>query len=946
MKSDKKNSGYGFIIFLGAVVLGAYLLQAALETQSPRVSYGYQAEHLVNLELVSPNSLKKTATSSSLVNFEGQFKETLGDSSQNKFHFLERIHRINALDKAISMEQAAESKLQERCRESASACLYLFDEPVPEKGLALTTTSSLEFLLLGEKISEKRLAPFYLTLSKEAFAQYELNGAGRLHSKWSQKQLQAGLSSLSLYSKKEELLAQAKRTRLFLDDLLAPPVALSSRQLKESVQEAISKISELESSVDDSASTEKLLAELKRAMSVISEVKKALFAVEDGLRFSVTRPMREYKNHLVTLRERLVEILESERQMQRIQIDTTARWYYGDQELTSAQVAAMDPDAFAVWFSAAQAEWDLFGSNKGRFFKAVDQPLTQALKTSFRSYEQPPNYNGVILIAVLILGAILILYSLFARQVKGMGGGAMSFGKSPARLLQKGNKKVTFKDVAGIDEAKEELEEIVSFLKNKDKFTKLGAEIPKGVLCVGPPGTGKTLIARAVAGEADRPFFSISGSDFVEMFVGVGASRIRDMFKEAKKQAPCIIFIDEIDAVGRHRGGGVNSGNDEREQTLNQLLVEMDGFDGNQGIILMAATNRPDVLDKALLRPGRFDRRVVIDLPDIKGREEILKIHAKKIKLAKDVDLHRIARATPGASGADLKNILNEAALSAVRHGEKDVGQAAIAEATDKVRYGKERKSYELTKESLRATAYHEAGHAVIAMALETCDPVDKVTIIPRGMALGATYTLPKTNRTGFWKKELHELMAMLLGGRCAEQMFVGDLSSGASSDIQRATAYARSMVCEWGMSEKLGAICLDENEGSSAYQMPGSAKNYSDKTAEQIDQEVKSLIDEARKLAEKVLSEKKEQLELMAQMLIEFETLEHDDVEKIMELSFDPKEKHKELEGRKKKKKTKKRKGKKDEPSKKESSEKKAEEQSDKEAKKQEEDPDKNAPN
>lgn len=911
MKTDKKNSGYGFLIFLGAVVLGAYLLQAALDTQAPRVGFAHQVEHLVNLELVDASSLKKSATSDSLVNFEGQFKESLGDSSQNKYSFLEHIYRTNELHKSIALEKSSEKKLQERCMESACASIYLFNESIPEKGFTLTTTTSLDFLLLSEKVSEANLSPFYLTLSKEEFKQFEQSSLNKLKSKWSEKQLQGSFSSLSQYSKKEELLEQSKRTRHFLEDLLSPPIALSSRKEKENVQEMISRLSAIEASASEEALQDRLYSALKKAHEVISMVKNSLFAMEDGLRFSVTRPMREYKNHLVTLRERYVEIVESERQMQRIQLDPTTRWYYGENELTSAQVAALDAESFAIWFSRAQSEWELFGSNKGRFFKAVDQPLNRVLKSSFRSQELPPNYNGLLILGVIIFAIIYLLYSLFARQMKGMGGGAMSFGKSPARLLQKGTKKVTFKDVAGIDEAKEELEEIVSFLKNKDKFTKLGAEIPKGVLCVGPPGTGKTLIARAVAGEANRPFFSISGSDFVEMFVGVGASRIRDMFKEAKKQAPCIIFIDEIDAVGRHRGGGSHSSNDEREQTLNQLLVEMDGFDGNQGIILMAATNRPDVLDKALLRPGRFDRRVVIDLPDIKGREEILKIHAKKIKLAKEVNLHRIARATPGASGADLKNILNEAALSAVRHGEKDVGQAAIAEATDKVRYGKERKSYELTKESLRATAYHEAGHAVIAMALETCDPVDKVTIIPRGMALGATYTLPKTNRTGYWKKELHELMAMLLGGRCAEEMFIGDLSSGASSDIQRATSYARSMVCEWGMSDTLGAICLDDKEGSSFYDSLGSKKSYSDKTAEQIDTEVKALIEEARKLAEKVLNEKKEQLELMAQMLIEFETLEHEDVEKIMELSFDAKTKQKELEGKKKKKKPRKRKDK-----------------------------------
>ena len=896
MKADKSKSGFGIFIFIGAVVAGAFLLQLALDTQVPRVSFGHQVEHLVNLELVDTGSLKKSATSDNLVNFEGQFKETIGEGARTKFAFVEHIHRINELNKAIAQEQSAEKKLQERCFESAAASIWLFDESVPSQGLGIATSSSLDFLLLGEQVSEKTLAPFFITLMPEKMSEYSSKGAKKLKSTTRYPQLQTTYSTLSMHSKKDDLVQLLQGTKLFLEDLIAPPIALSSKDSKELVQRLLTQIQlVLDKGIDDKTVTNGSLYQLlKESFEMLKNVKQGLFSLEDGLRFSTTRSLREYKNHLATLRARLIEIVEIERQMQRVQLDPQTRWYFGDKELSSQQLANLEPEEYSVWFYRAQAEWEAFASNKGKYFKAVDQSLTKALGSSFRSEELPPNYNAVFMIGAVIIMALMVLYSLFARQMKGMGGGAMSFGKSPARLLQKGTKKITFKDVAGIDEAKEELEEIVSFLKNKDKFTKLGAEIPKGVLCVGPPGTGKTLIAKAVAGEANRPFFAISGSDFVEMFVGVGASRIRDMFKEAKKQAPCIIFIDEIDAVGRHRGSGASGGHDEREQTLNQLLVEMDGFDGNQGIILMAATNRPDVLDKALLRPGRFDRRVVIDLPDIKGREEILKIHAKKVKLGKDVDLHRIARATPGASGADLKNILNEAALASVRHGDKDVSQASIAEATDKVRYGKERKSFELTKESLRATAYHEAGHAVVAMALKSCDPVDKVTIIPRGMALGATYTLPKTNRTGFWKKELHELMAMLLGGRCAEEMFVGDLSSGASSDIQRATQYARSMVCEWGMSSNMGAVCFSEPENSPFSEGSLGSKKYSDSTAQQIDREVKELITEAKVLAEKVLSEHTEQLELMAQMLIEFETLEHTDVEKIMDLSFSVKEKKK----------------------------------------------------
>ena len=460
----------------------------------------------------------------------------------------------------------------------------------------------------------------------------------------------------------------------------------------------------------------------------------------------------------------------------------------------------------------------------------------------------------------------------------------MNFGKSPAKLLTKSNNRITFKDVAGIDEAKEELQEIVDFLKSPGKFTALGARIPKGVLCIGPPGTGKTLLAKAVAGEADRPFFSISGSDFVEMFVGVGASRIRDMFDQAKKNAPCLIFMDEIDAVGRHRGGGFGGGHDEREQTLNQLLVEMDGFDSNEGVILMAATNRPDVLDKALLRPGRFDRRVVIDLPDLKGRFEILKVHARKIKIDPTVDLMAVARATAGTSGADLANILNEAALLAARKGRSAVTGQDTMEACDKVRYGKERRSLELDESEKRTTAYHESGHALVALVVKHAEPVDKVTIIPRGLSLGATHFLPTKNRVSYWRVELLDQLAVLMGGRCAEEIFLGDISSGAQQDIDHATRLARAMVCEWGMSEHLGLVTYDKRTENGQYLgMAYHEKNYSESTAEAIDEEVKKLIEEGYQKAKAILLDHRAQVDLMASMLIEFETLDAVDVKKIV---------------------------------------------------------------
>ncbi len=466
------------------------------------------------------------------------------------------------------------------------------------------------------------------------------------------------------------------------------------------------------------------------------------------------------------------------------------------------------------------------------------------------------------------------------------------------KLMTKETNKVTFKDVAGVEEALEELQEIVEFLRNPKKFTALGGQIPKGVLCIGPPGTGKTLIAKAVAGEADRPFFTISGSDFVEMFVGVGASRIRDMFDQAKKNAPCIIFIDEIDAVGRHSGAGIGGGHDEREQTLNQLLVEMDGFDTNDGVILIAATNRPDVLDKALLRPGRFDRTVIVNLPDIKGRFEILKVHAKKIKMDDSVDLMSVARGTPGASGADLENILNEAALIAARLEKTAVTNTDVHAARDKVLFGKERRSLEMDENEKLTTAYHESGHTIVGLAVEHSDPIDKVTIIPRGMSLGSTMFLPEKNRLSYWKKEIIDQLAVLMGGRCAEEIFVNDISSGAQQDIEQATNLARSMICEWGMSDKLGAVAYDEREKGGQYlgMMSHSEKRYSEETARAIDAEVRTVLDEAHDRAYQIIKDNHDRVELMTKMLMEFETLDKEDILKIFNDEWDSDEKRAQL--------------------------------------------------
>ncbi|HAK06984.1 MAG TPA: cell division protein FtsH [Spartobacteria bacterium] len=480
---------------------------------------------------------------------------------------------------------------------------------------------------------------------------------------------------------------------------------------------------------------------------------------------------------------------------------------------------------------------------------------------------------------------LLVLYFLFRQQIRMAGKGALNFGKSKARMLARDKNKITFRDVAGVEEAKDEVQELVEFLRDPKKFQKLGGRIPKGVLLVGPPGTGKTLIARAIAGEADVPFFSISGSDFVEMFVGVGASRVRDMFEQGKKSAPCIIFIDEIDAVGRHRGHGVGGGHDEREQTLNALLVEMDGFDTQEGVIIIAATNRPDVLDPALLRPGRFDRQITVNLPDVKGREEILRVHSKKVKLAEGVDLAVVARGTPGYSGAELANVINEAALLAARRGLKGITLAELEESRDKVRWGKERRSLALSEKEKTNTAYHEAGHALLLELIEHTEPLHKVTIIPRGPSLGSTMWLPEEDKYTNRKNELLASLTVKMGGRVAEEIAFGDVTNGAAGDIKMATAMARKMVCEWGMSEKLGMVEYGEHED---YVFLGRdisrARDYSEATAEQIDHEVRRILDEAYQKAKQTLLANRDKLEVIAKALLEYETLDGSQIKEIIE--------------------------------------------------------------
>ncbi len=531
------------------------------------------------------------------------------------------------------------------------------------------------------------------------------------------------------------------------------------------------------------------------------------------------------------------------------------------------------------------------GYENGNSFELVGDTGEQTFKI-LREQGIIPNYkeaekNNLFVKFLLNWFPILLLVGIFIffiRQLQAGGGKAMSFGKSKAKMLNESDKKVTFTDVSGVEEAKEELVEIVDFLKDPKKYTRLGGKIPKGVLLVGPPGTGKTLLARAVAGEAGVPFFSISGSDFVEMFVGVGASRVRDLFEQGKKNAPCIIFIDEIDAVGRHRGHGMGGGHDEREQTLNQMLVEMDGFESNEGVIIMAATNRVDVLDPALLRPGRFDRRVTVGRPDVRGRLGILKVHTKKTPLEDNVDLETIAKGTPGFTGADLANLVNEAALIAARGNKDKLGNIDFEAAKDKVLMGVERKSMMISDDEKKNTAFHEAGHTIVGLSLPGNDPVHKVSIIPRGGALGVTVTLPDEDKLSMSKEKANNVIAMLLGGRIAEEIIFTDFTSGASNDIERATAFARHMVCDWGMSSALGTVNYSKNPNQPFGYGPGADNShYSEETARKIDEEVGKIIKRNYETAKKILMDKKKVLEDMAEALILWETLDSTQIRKIM---------------------------------------------------------------
>lgn len=857
-KDLKKGFSNGFIWFLIAAFLLALLVQNFIDTKFAKVSFSYQLEHLVNLQLTQPEDNRKTALNDNLVTFSGKFRDRLTDEGKNRFKYLELLdtnHELSHEQTRINQELAG---LQTKVKEAAEWFLMLSGLPIPLEGYVVVddsnNTSEHQYSVVVTELPAKRTTNFV--------------------------ELKAELSKLGNTPSEENLNQFGAAFSQLINSFRSPQLGIGNESLKQSLRNIDTEINNANSS---ELAIPQRLKFYQQGIDHLQTVIRDLNQQEDHMRLSKLRSVRNYGEAIDQANQLAAKLDENQAQLDKSrQTVSNVVWFFDNSEISTRALEKQEADKFHQWFLNAKEEWNNFASNRGGIFKAPDQPLTTVLEKTFKSEEPTPNYISYFFTMLPVLLVIGLLYFVFSRQMKGMGNSAMNFGKSPAKMLTKGQTKVTFKDVAGVDEALEELKEIVEFLKSPQKFTALGGHIPKGVLCIGPPGTGKTLIAKAVAGEADRPFFTISGSDFVEMFVGVGASRIRDLFDQAKKNAPCIIFMDEIDAVGRHRGAGIGGGHDEREQTLNQLLVEMDGFDTNEGVILIAATNRPDVLDKALLRPGRFDRRIIIGLPDIKGRFDILKVHANKIKLDPTVDLMAIARSTPGCSGADLGNILNEAALLAASRGRTAVTAQETVEARDKVLYGKERRSLELDENEKRTTAYHEAGHAIVGLCVKHGDPIDKITIIPRGMSLGSTQFLPTKNKVSYWRNELRDQLAVLMGGRCAEEIFVNDISSGAKQDIERATQLARSMVCEWGMSEKIGPVSYEDRSEAGPYGA-SQERRHSEEKAREIDVEVRLLLDEAHDAAAKIINEKKAEVELITQMLMEFETLDAEDVRKII---------------------------------------------------------------
>lgn len=844
----------GILIFF---IIGAFALLLMRNTSpetAANVSFSHQIEHLVNLDLLHTDANHKVAINENLVTFSGKFRDKKTEEGKRRFRFLSLLEEHNQLKLQKSTLQ---EKMDVANKQMQASALYFYEliGVSPSSSTTIIPKSELNGVELSDaevNLKDMKKVHFNLQSVNTLYESAVRNGGGR-DLKILKKQL-------------VELVSAFRSSKLGIGEI----------KLKESLKEADT----LLTGDADISTYGKVLAHLKKVSRTLQSSVNGVTLY--GLR-SVRNLMERRSDYLRVDSEYInntAKLAKSESKVANVV------WFFNDKEVSSKGLTSVNSEEYHRWFVATKTEWESFPKNAGQPFNSPDQPRNVVLEKTFKSEQPPVNYFGYLFtfLPFLLIGGLL--YFVFTKQMKGGSSGAMNFGKSPAKQIHKGQQKVTFDDVAGIDEAKEELEELVDFLRDPMRYRNIGARIPKGVLLIGAPGTGKTLTAKAVAGEANVPFFSISGSDFVEMFVGVGASRVRDLFAEARKNSPSIIFIDEIDAVGRHRGSGMGGGHDEREQTLNQLLVEIDGMDTVSGVIILAATNRPDVLDKALLRPGRFDRSVTVEMPDYFGRLAILKVHAKRVKMAEDVNLKEIARRTSGSVGADLENIINESALHAAKKRRKTVMQEDIRYAQEKVQFGKERKSMVMDEEDVKTTAWHEAGHALIAMKLDVADKVTMVTRVPRGQSLGATHFELKKNRVSYRKQELIDQLAVLMGGRCAEEIINKDPTSGAQMDIKQATNIARSMVCKWGMSDKVGMVNYGDDGNSNP--MGGShEREFSEETARLLDSEIKRLLDDGYNTAMKILTENHDTLLLMSDMLIEFEALDKADLDKILDGTF-----------------------------------------------------------
>ena len=854
----------GILIFF---IIGAFALLLMRNTSpetAANVSFSHQIEHLVNLDLLHTDANHKVAINDNLVSFSGKFRDKKTEEGKRRFRFLTLLDENNRLKQETA---ALKEKMSLANTKMQSAALYFYEliGGTPGSSAVIIPKAELNGVDLADaevNLHDMRKVPFNLQSVESLYAAALKTGSKR------------DLKSLGNHLNK--LVTAFRSSKL----------GVGSSKLKETLKKAAALLT---ADADITA--------YGKAISHLKTVSRTLQSSVDGVTLYGLRSVRN-------LMERRDAYLSADSQFISNQVKLTKSeskvgnvvWFFNDKEISSKGLASVNSEEYHRWYVATKSEWEAFPKNAGQPFKSPDQPRNVVLEKTFKSEQPPVNYFGYLFtfLPVILIGGLL--YFVFSKQMKGGSSGAMNFGKSPAKQIQKGAQKVTFDDVAGIDEAKEELEELVDFLRDPMRYRNIGARIPKGVLLIGSPGTGKTLTAKAVAGEANVPFFSISGSDFVEMFVGVGASRVRDLFTEARKNSPSIIFIDEIDAVGRHRGSGMGGGHDEREQTLNQLLVEIDGMDTVSGVIILAATNRPDVLDKALLRPGRFDRSVTVEMPDYFGRLAILKVHAKHVKMSEDVNLKEIARRTSGSVGADLENIINESALHAAKKRRKTVMQEDIRYAQEKVQFGKERKSMVMNDEDIKTTAWHEAGHALIAMRLDVSDKVTMVTRVPRGQSLGATHFELKKNRVSYRRQELLDQLSVLMGGRCAEEIINKDPTSGAQMDIKQATNIARSMVCKWGMSEKVGMVNYGD-DGNSNLMSGFHEREFSEETARLIDSEVKRFLDEAYQRTMKILTDDHDTLQLMSEMLIEFEALDKSDLDKILDGTFTIEEKRKKVD-------------------------------------------------